>query len=63
VDNQSPDAIFDRRWALIILDRAQVRLREEYVQSGNAAVFDQLKVFHSGDRPDLSYAEAANVWV
>ena len=35
------------------------RLREEFQLAGRAGAFDELKVFITGDRPDLSYAEAA----
>jgi RNA polymerase sigma-70 factor (ECF subfamily) len=54
-----PEAQFDRGWALALLDRALARLREEFALSGRAALFDGLKGFLTGDKPQASYAEAA----
>jgi RNA polymerase sigma-70 factor (ECF subfamily) len=42
VDERSPDVLFDRRWALTILERAQQRLREECVEAGREALHDEL---------------------
>src|SRR4029077_13665810 len=38
----SPDQIFERRWAQTVMEGALVRLREEYVADGKAALFEQL---------------------
>ena len=38
-----PDAIFDREWALAIIDRALVALEQEYDSAGNGAQFALLK--------------------
>ena len=59
VDIASPDRLFDRRWALILLEQAMNRLRQECVAAGNAERFAQLKGFVSGEKGELSYAEAA----
>jgi RNA polymerase sigma-70 factor (ECF subfamily) len=53
----SPDQIFDRRWAEIIIDRTLTRLREEYVASGKSALFEQLKDIQPGEHGESSYAE------
>ena len=39
----TPERLFERRWALTLLDRVLTRLEEEYNASGNAAVFHHLK--------------------
>ncbi len=58
-DDETPERAFERRWALTLLEIAIARLREEFQLAGKAASFDELKVFITGDRPDLSYAEVA----
>ncbi len=42
---ESPDSVFDRQWALTVLDRAAGRLRAEFAARGRGPVFDQLKRF------------------
>ena len=41
----SAEKVFDRRWALTLLDRALARLREEFVTDGKLPQFDALKGF------------------
>jgi RNA polymerase sigma-70 factor (ECF subfamily) len=45
----TPEALFERQWAMALLDRVLGRQREEYVRRGNATHFDLLKVFLTGD--------------
>ena len=45
----TPERIFERRWALTLLDRTLWRLRQEYEASGKLATFDALKVFLTGE--------------
>ncbi len=42
---QTPDAVFDRQWALVVLERAAARLRAEFAARGRDGVFDRLKCF------------------
>ena len=56
--NETPERIFDRRWALSVLDRVMDRLREEFVQHGRLDHFDRLKVFLL-DRAETPYAALA----
>jgi RNA polymerase sigma-70 factor (ECF subfamily) len=58
-DELSPDKIFDRRWALTVLEQATTRLRAQYQGEGQAQLFDSLKSYVTGERAALSYAEAA----
>jgi len=55
----TPEAQFDRGWAMAVLDRALARLREEFELSGRAVLFDGLKGFLTGDKRAANYAEAA----
>jgi len=42
-DRLSADRIFERRWALTVLEQALARLEDEYLTAGNARLFEQLK--------------------
>jgi RNA polymerase sigma factor (sigma-70 family) len=57
-DDETPERIFERRWALSVLERVIERLRVEFVQGGRSAHFDRLKVFLLG-QPDVPYAVLA----
>jgi RNA polymerase sigma factor (sigma-70 family) len=41
----SADQLYERRWALAMLEQVLGRLESEYRAAGNAALFDQLKEF------------------
>jgi len=51
----TPEAIYERRWALTILDRVIVRLRQTYSDAGKAGLFDCLKTFLTGERGAAPY--------
>jgi RNA polymerase sigma-70 factor (ECF subfamily) len=57
-DHSSPEKLFDQSWAMTLLEQTQARLQREYVDGGRGQVFDQLKIFLSGDRAPISHAEA-----
>ena len=52
-DTLSADRIFERRWALAVLEQVLARLEEEYCAVGNARMFEQLKklLMDEADRP------------
>lgn len=54
-DPRTPETIFDRRWALTVLDRVLRRLRHDAGASGKTAEFDALKACLNGDLPHGSY--------
>ncbi len=56
--DQTPERIFERRWALSVLDRVMERLRIEFVHHGRPEHFDRLKVFLLG-HSDAPYAALA----
>lgn len=56
--DETPERIFERRWALSILDRVVERLRDEFVQHGRPEHFERLKVFLLG-QSDTPYAALA----
>jgi RNA polymerase sigma factor (sigma-70 family) len=57
VDGPTPESLYDREWALAILDRVFNRLRDEQEEKREA--FDRLKSFLIGEKGDDSYAQAA----
>ena len=59
IEDDSPDRLFDRRWALTVLDQAARRLREEYRTGSNALPFEHLKVYVTGETAAPSYADTA----
>lgn len=58
-DLASPDRLYDRAWALALLERVVVRLREECVGEGRAAFFEAVKECLTGGDAAVSYREAA----
>jgi len=56
--DETPERIFERRWALSVLDRVVERLRNEFVQQGRAEHFERLKMFLLG-QSDAPYAALA----
>ena len=55
----SADRLYERNWALAVLEQVLVRLESEYQAAGNAALFDQLKEFLVGERGRRTQAEIA----
>jgi RNA polymerase sigma factor (sigma-70 family) len=58
-DDLSPDKIYDREWALALLERVITRLRESCAATDQAQLFDKLKPFLTMDKGALPYAQAA----
>src|SRR6185369_12390420 len=58
-DERSADKIFERRWALTLLERVLGQLREEFAAAGKTRLFDTLKGFLSEDDEPRSQAEIA----
>jgi RNA polymerase sigma-70 factor (ECF subfamily) len=59
VDPLSPDRIFERRWALTMLDHVLKRLELEFITAGKAALFKRLSVFLVEGAATDTYANAA----
>jgi RNA polymerase sigma-70 factor (ECF subfamily) len=55
-DHATPEAIYERRWALAILEQALARLRQELADAGKAKLFESLKGALDGEGPQESYA-------
>jgi RNA polymerase sigma-70 factor (ECF subfamily) len=55
----SPDQLFDRQWALALLDQVLKRLETEYQSAGNDSLFHALKETLTGSRQTQPYAALA----
>jgi DNA-directed RNA polymerase specialized sigma24 family protein len=56
---QTAERIFERRWALTLLDRTLGRLRDEHAAAGKLPQFEALKVYLTGDAAAPPYAQTA----
>jgi RNA polymerase sigma-70 factor (ECF subfamily) len=57
--DMTAEKLFERRWALLLLQHVFARLRQEHERAGKLTLFEQLKPFLAGDGPALPYAQAA----
>jgi RNA polymerase sigma-70 factor (ECF subfamily) len=57
VDGTTPEKIFDRRWAITLLEQVLGRLRGEFSAIGKSALFDELKPTLTG--ASAPYAQIA----
>ncbi len=58
-DDLTPDKIYDREWALALLEHVITRLRDECAAGEQSQLFDKLKPFLTVDKAAVPYAEAA----
>jgi RNA polymerase sigma factor (sigma-70 family) len=58
-DHLSADRIYERRWALALMEQVLRRLREEYAMAGNTELFDLLKQLLPDEPGAPSRAEIA----
>ena len=59
VDTMTADRIYERRWAMLLLDRAVKRLEAEHEAAGRLVQFETLKASLAGSRESQPYAELA----
>lgn len=55
-DPQTPETIFQRRWALTLLERTLTRLRDECDESGKSKLFTRLEGYLTGEQDTVPYA-------
>jgi len=58
-DPMTAEMIYERRWALTVLERVLSRLKEEYLAAHNAALFDALKELLPDEPGSPSQAQIA----
>ena len=58
-DELSPEKLFERSWALAVLDRTMARLQAEAANAKKQNLFDCLKVYLTADKGTVPYQEMA----
>ncbi len=58
MDEMTPDRVFERRWALAVLEQVLTRLRDDYVGRGQGQVFTALEHVLTGSQ-GTAYAQVA----
>ena len=58
-DHLSPDKLYDRAWAVTLLEKVILRLRKESEAEGKSKLFEQLKPFLMVGKTEIRYAEIA----
>jgi RNA polymerase sigma-70 factor (ECF subfamily) len=56
---ETPERVFDRRWAITLLGRALSATGERARRTGKAEQFEQLKVYLTGEQLEPGYEEVA----
>ncbi|MDP0490208.1 MAG: sigma-70 family RNA polymerase sigma factor [Verrucomicrobiota bacterium JB023] len=59
LDGNSPERLFERRWALAVLEAAMQRLQAEYVEKGKEEIYRELASFLTPDAAGESYQTVA----
>jgi RNA polymerase sigma factor (sigma-70 family) len=57
--SESPERVYERNWALALLERTMERLTEEFAAAGKSHVFEALKPRLTGDGEGAPYTEIA----
>ena len=56
-DQESPEKLYERRWAMALLEQAQARLREECARAGKSVLYEAIGPSQTQDARSESYAE------
>ena len=59
-DVTTPEMLYERRWALTVIERVLARLRDEWTAADRSAEFDELKSCLLGQTPAGGYAAVAS---
>jgi RNA polymerase sigma factor (sigma-70 family) len=58
-ESSTPEKIFEKRWAVTLLEQVLARLRQEFTAHGKAQQFERLKLLLWGEKGSPPYAEVA----
>ena len=58
-NTSNPDAAYEQRWAVTLIEQVLNTLRREYTAANKARLFEELKGYIWGDHSTASYAEIA----
>jgi RNA polymerase sigma-70 factor (ECF subfamily) len=53
--DETAERLFERRWALALLEQVLARLRDDYAAAGKGLLFERLKFALTGDRGAVAY--------
>jgi RNA polymerase sigma-70 factor (ECF subfamily) len=57
--NLTPERLFERQWALTVLEQVLIRLQAEMTAEGRQSLFDNLKTHLTAERESIHYAQSA----
>lgn len=60
VDRESPDVLYERRWAARLLEEVGATLRREYERAGQGPMYDSILPVMWGDPDSTTYGEIAS---
>jgi len=55
----TPEQIYDRQWAIALLQQVMDRLADEFERAGKGSRFEELKAFLVGDHAGTTYSDVA----
>jgi RNA polymerase sigma-70 factor (ECF subfamily) len=58
-DRLSPEKLFEKSWALTVLEKTMVSLRADSARRGKEDVFDHLKVYLTTEKDEIPYRDMA----
>ena len=56
----SPEQVFEQQWALALLNEVLAQMQREFAEAGKETLFEEIKVFLTGEKRDVSCAQLAN---
>ncbi len=59
-DTMTPELAFERQWATVLLQQVLDALEAEFVANGNQKIFDELKIFLTGENSGTPYSQIAD---
>jgi len=59
VNQLSPERLFERSWALTVLERTMARLQAESASSNKQKLFEHLKVYLAAEKSSIPYCDVA----
>lgn len=59
VDRMDAERIYERRWAITLLNHVLERLQDEFAQAGKDRLFEHLQPWLLGEKSAVTYAEVA----
>ncbi len=57
--DETPETLFERHWALLLLDKVLRQLQTEFIEAGKGAQFNKLKSFLTGEAERHAYRAIA----